>query len=89
VSGGVLKEATKTRKKIKRFLLAAFEFRHRNPGEWNKDAFLTIGGLAIWGVCAVGEAFGFAVMPSYVVSIGPFLFGFGARGALEKSKVSE
>jgi len=70
-------------KKIKRFLRNALVPIRNNPrpGEWNKDAFLTIGGLAIWGVCAVGEAFGFAVMPSYVVSIGPFLFGLGVGRA--------
>jgi hypothetical protein len=69
--------------KVKRLLKNAFVLRKNNPneGHWNKDAFLTVGGLAIWGVCAVGEAFGFAVMPSYVVSIGPFLFGLGVGRA--------
>jgi hypothetical protein len=70
-------------KEVKRFLKNAFFLRTNNPDEehWNKDAFLTISGLTIWGICAIGEAFGFAVMPSYVVSIGPFLFGLGVGRA--------
>lgn len=67
------------------FLKRAFLPWQSNPG-WNKDAFITIGGILIWGTCAIGEAFGVAIMPMYVVNIGPLLFGIGIGRASKEVK---
>jgi len=71
--------------KIWEFIRRAFIPWQSNPG-WNKDAFITVGGMIIWGTCALGEAFGFATMPMYVANIGPLLFGIGIGRASKETK---
>lgn len=72
---------------IKKFLKKAF-IPYKNPS-LNTDAIVTISGLIVWGVCAIGEAFGYATMPVYVSDIGPLLFGIGIGRASKESKTGE
>lgn len=74
-------------KTIKRFLKRAF-IPYTNPS-LNIDAIVTISGLLVWGICAVGEAFGYATMPIYVSDIGPLLFGIGIGRASKETKIGE
>lgn len=69
--------------RILRYLLIPY---HRNPGGLNIDSVLFLLGGVTWVACALGEAYGFAHMPNYVASIGPFLTGYGVRGAASNSK---
>jgi len=47
----------------------------------NYDAIITFTGIAVWAICAIGEAFGYATMPSYVSQIGSTIFGIGVGRA--------
>ncbi len=52
----------------------------KNPG-WNLDAVLTLVGVTVWAVCALGEGYGIATMPGYVSQVGSMMFGVGVGRA--------
>lgn len=72
---------------IKRFLKNAFLPYEKNPG-WNLDACITIIGMGVWAIVAIGEAYGLAVMSPMINNVGSMLFGAGIRGALGNQKVA-
>jgi len=57
------------------FLNLAFNPFYDNP--INIDAIITLVGLAVWVLCILGEAFGYATIPAQVSDIGSILFGLG------------
>ena len=63
-------------KKLRIFIVNAIIPYRRNPG-WNVTAFITLVGLGVWGICALGNAFGFATFPASVSEIGSMIFGYG------------
>jgi hypothetical protein len=53
----------------------------------NYNALIVLAGIGVWGICGLGEAFGYAHTPSYVVDIGQMLFSFGiGRASVSENK---
>ena len=50
---------------------------YRNPGGWNIDSVLTLVGVGVWAICAIGESYHVAIMPQYVAQVGSMMFGAG------------
>ena len=69
--------------RLKIFLEQAFIPYRRNPG-WNVNAVITLIGIGVWGICALGNAFGFATFPPSVSEIGSMIFGVGIGKASNK-----
>lgn len=74
---------------VKKILVKAFIPIERNSDTLvlNVDAILALVGLGVWAICALGEAFGFAIMPSYVADMGQILFGVGL-GRASKGEIA-
>ena len=63
--------------RITKFLKNAFNPFCDNPGRYNVDAIITLVGLAVWAICILGEAFGYATINPQVTNLGSVLFGVG------------
>lgn len=63
--------------RIKKFLMRAFIPYLNNPGVINIDAIIVFIGIIVFSICAIGEAFGCAHIPSVVIEIGKACFYVG------------
>ena len=70
------KDYGEARSALKEFLKNALIPWSKNPG-WNIDSICVLGGLLVWAIVVIGNAYGFAEIPSEVVEIGKAAFYTG------------
>ena len=70
------KDYGKAHSPLKEFLKKAFIPWTKNPG-WNIDAICVLGGLFVWAIVVIGNAYGFAKIPTEVTEIGKAAFFTG------------
>ena len=73
--------------RIRRFLNNAFNPLCKNPGVINIDAIITLLGIFVFSICAIGEAFGYAKIAEVVIEIGKACFYVGIGRASKNASI--